>query len=453
MDNKFLFSINDIYGSLECILFLIIFLKLIRKYVIVNEQLFKLFFWGLMLRIAGLLISAFFYSGYQFGDTFVYYRVAQNISYAISQCKFSEYSKIFYLDYVNLPFKIQCILSTKEIWLELFMFPNNKAIVLIAGVISYFTFNSYLAISFFFSLWGYIGVWLIFYTFYKKYPFLLNWLYLFIIAYPTLWFWTTGVLKDPICIGSIGILFYLFFGNIKGIYKRRSVIILGVIAAVLLFIIKDYLFYIFFISLLFSYGIWYLGRINFSKNKFFLLGLTCVIAIGSFYLITNIQTLLLSSFSENIISKILNTTKYQLSVGSEAVYDLGKISISNPLSILQYLLGALNVSLFRPYLWEVKKPIMVLTALESVLTFIMIAYLLISVRFVVLYKAFKKDRFISFSFWFVVLLALAAGSISFNFGALARYKMPFIPFFFGMFLILKSNKKSYLNSRALFFYT
>jgi hypothetical protein len=89
--------------------------------------------------------------------------------------------------------------------------------------------------------------------------------------------------------------------------------------------------------------------------------------------------------------------------------------------------GAINVSLFRPYLWEVKNPLMLLSALESFALLILTVYILFKKR-MLFFRAFG-DPNVLFCAVLSITFAFAVGISTFNFGTLARYKIPLLPFY------------------------
>jgi hypothetical protein len=104
-------------------------------------------------------------------------------------------------------------------------------------------------------------------------------------------------------------------------------------------------------------------------------------------------------------------------------------------SMIKLAPQAVNVSLFRPYLWEVRNPLMLLSALES-----------LGLLFLTIYTVYKARRYlfgalgnptILFCLMFSVSFAFAVGISTFNFGTLTRYKIPLLPFYLmAMILIL-----------------
>jgi hypothetical protein len=101
---------------------------------------------------------------------------------------------------------------------------------------------------------------------------------------------------------------------------------------------------------------------------------------------------------------------------------------------------AIVVSLFRPYLWEVKNPLMLLSALESL--FLLIVSTIIAVRLNVRLFRGMDNPTVLFTFIFSIVFAFAVGVSTFNFGTLVRYKIPMLPFFLvALFLIWDYSKR------------
>lgn len=98
---------------------------------------------------------------------------------------------------------------------------------------------------------------------------------------------------------------------------------------------------------------------------------------------------------------------------------------------------AVNVSLFRPYLWEVRNPLMLLSAMESFLFLSITIFLLL--RYPMAFVKAFSDPNILFCFIFSLVFAFGVGVSTFNFGTLARYKIPLLPFY-ALGLVLMVNK-------------
>jgi hypothetical protein len=105
---------------------------------------------------------------------------------------------------------------------------------------------------------------------------------------------------------------------------------------------------------------------------------------------------------------------------------------------------AINVALFRPYIWEVNNPLMLLSAIESLTILLICVYISIR-RNVTIVSAFSTPDVV-FMLVFSLTFAFAVGVSTYNFGTLVRYKIPMIPYF----LISLGLIASYSNKEAKF---
>ncbi len=101
---------------------------------------------------------------------------------------------------------------------------------------------------------------------------------------------------------------------------------------------------------------------------------------------------------------------------------------------------AINVSLFRPYLWEVRNPLMLLSALESTLLLFLCIYILFK-KNLKIFSAFSNFN-VLFALIFSISFAFAVGVSTFNFGTLVRYKIPLLPFFLIAIILILDHSKS-----------
>ena len=90
---------------------------------------------------------------------------------------------------------------------------------------------------------------------------------------------------------------------------------------------------------------------------------------------------------------------------------------------------AVNVTLFRPYLWEAKKIIMAFSAIEAFLFLFLTLKILFTIKPAKIWQTVSRDPTIQFCFVFSFIFAFAVGISSYNFGALSRYKIPCMPFY------------------------
>jgi hypothetical protein len=103
---------------------------------------------------------------------------------------------------------------------------------------------------------------------------------------------------------------------------------------------------------------------------------------------------------------------------------------------------AINAGLYRPYLWESGSPTMFFSGLEN--SYLLFWSLILLYRTKVLgffTKIFTYPLFI-FCLSFSLFLAFSIGLTAGNFGAMVRYKIPLLPFFTSMIMVLSFMKLS-----------
>ena len=123
-------------------------------------------------------------------------------------------------------------------------------------------------------------------------------------------------------------------------------------------------------------------------------------------------------------------------------YDIGKIdnSISGLLSVAPL---AIFTALFRPQFWEVGSVTMLFSAIENTLLLLFTVFLIIYNSPIKFVRIILNEPFLLYCLFFSLIFAFGVGIAGTNFGALVRYKIPLMPFFFPMlFLSYKLNKKS-----------
>jgi hypothetical protein len=109
-----------------------------------------------------------------------------------------------------------------------------------------------------------------------------------------------------------------------------------------------------------------------------------------------------------------------------STYSLGELDGSFT-GLVKLAPQAINVSLFRPYIWEVRNPLMLMSAVESV-TLLALTIFVIFKRGATLFATLLNPHII-YCMVFSLTFAFAVGVSTFNFGTLSRYKIPLLPFY------------------------
>jgi hypothetical protein len=152
----------------------------------------------------------------------------------------------------------------------------------------------------------------------------------------------------------------------------------------------------------------------------------------------------LGSFSsvETAIDKAI-VTKNDLTRDAygENSFDIGEIDGSVG-SVVSKFPVALVAGLFRPFLWDVRNPVMLISALENSLMLLLTLRIFLVVGPFRVFSWIGKEPLLIFSFVFAVFFSFSVGLTTANFGALVRYKIPSIPFYMSLLFILDTKRKN-----------
>ena len=433
------------YLLLPVYLFAFYFIIVIRAKKYEGVALRKYLVTGFLLHMGGSILYCLviqYYYGY--GDSFGFFQGSNFIRNVIS--KTGDPFTTFFMSSDDYE-KTYGIVGASEFTLPTGIdVDSNLTIMKISAALSYISFNSYIVISLFFSLFAFAGLWKLYKTFNeilaKKSPYLLA---IIVLYTPSVCFYGSGLIKDSICLGAIGFIVY-FMHKIFVQHKiRYRHLLLLPVMIIPLFTIKNYIAIALVISMAFAYVIHV-----FLKNKKSLLKL---VVVGFVFLIS--AAIMAFSLSSTITS-IIDNSKSNIESFESSYQTLdeeengsGFANSSSDISLLGIVLRspfAIFTTIFRPFILEVRKPIMAFSALESLIALLATIYVLIKCRGFKFFYYIFTNTYIFFAFTFSMTLAVIIGLSTFNFGTLVRYRLPVLPFYFFMLLFIYIKNK---EARAL----
>ncbi len=437
---QFLF-LNDL---LLAPVFLLILFFYARKYIRdkTNPVYKKYFITALAVRMVSAITMALIYQYYYNGggDTHTYFTYLLRIRQILFESKSAFLTFVF-----TSPTDTFLIERYFEIGAAFFADTSSNLIIRIALLLSYPLLNTYILISFAFTLFCFYGCWKIFMLFQQLYPHLEKEFALACLFLPSVCFWGTGILKDPICLGALGALTYhiykLFFEKTK-IFKR---LLLIVFCFWVLKVVKVYII----LSFMPAYSFWlafrYKETIKSQLIKSMMSPFIFIfsIIIGGFVLYKIAAYSQRYAF-ENIVRTAKDTQNwlyYSSKLQGGSGYSFGNIDYT-PAGILKVFPKAVNVALFRPYLWEARKPILIPAALEGLISLFFTIRLLYKTGFSRFTKLILTNPEVQFCLVFSIIFAFSVGFTSYNFGTLVRYKIPLMPFYYIALFILSDKDKT-----------
>ncbi|MDQ6889300.1 MAG: hypothetical protein M3Z56_03340 [Bacteroidota bacterium] len=327
----------------------------------------------------------------------------------------------------------------------------NFMVTRIVVILSFITFGRYAAINLLFACLAFSGLWKLFLFFYEQYPHLHKKFAISILYFPTLVFWSSGVLKDTLCIASIGWVTYAVY---EMLYRKKSFIknmlilfFFGYLLAVLkVYILISYLpFFILFIILKNMQGI---------KNrllKYMLAPALIFMSMYGFTVVLNSYDEELGGYAVNDLTKSIQHLNGAFSAmdGNETAdsnFDLGVEFDGTFKGLIKLAPVAVFTTFFRPFLWESRKLSSLLASLESLVLLFFTIYILFKSGLKTFIKLILSDPLIMYCFIFSIVFALFVGASTLNFGTLVRYKIPCLPFYtISLFLIYEKVREKSLR--------
>jgi hypothetical protein len=323
----------------------------------------------------------------------------------------------------------------------------NFMVIRLDAIFSFITFGRYSAISLIFAAIAFSGLWKLFLFFYSQYPKMHRQFAMAILFFPTVVFWSGGVMKDTICIAALGWITHALY---ELLYLKKSILkncILLFVFGYLLVIIKVYIllayvpFFLLFIILKKIHGV---------RNtilKFVLAPVLITATIFAFMQVLNSYDKELGGYAmEDVTTTIttLNSAMAQRNGADDAAsnFKLGADfdgSYSGLIKMAPYAIGA---TFFRPFIWEAHKLSQLMAALESLVLIFFTLFTLFKGGFKIFIKLILTDPLIMYCFLFSIVFALFVGTSTINFGTLVRYKIPCMPFYaISLFLIYDKVKQ------------
>lgn len=375
------------------------------------------------------LVYQFYYGG---GDTFMYHTYGSRVIWNAFMDSPSAGIDLLLAD-SNNPWDVYKYAS------QIYMFrdSNSYTIVKFAAIFDFITFSTYSATACLFAVLSFIGSWQFYLTFYKQYPRLHASLAVAAFFIPSVFFWGSGLLKDSVTLAFLGIATYqcylLFIER-----KFRTVnFLLLIVSLYFLFSIRKFILQAYLPPVILWIGVSHFYRIRSVILRTLMIPFVAgLLMVSGYYTVVKIG----EDDDKYAVTRLAETarvTAYDIRYWSGRYagsgYSLGELDGSFN-TMIRLAPQAINVSLFRPYIWEVRNPLMLLSALESLLLLLLCLYILAKKRLSI-FASFSQAN-ILFALAFSLVFAFAIGISTYNFGTLVRYKVPLLPFFVTALILL-----------------
>lgn len=429
------FSLVDfLYGPIAFMI--IVIMARVRKYkMIKTNPEYKYYTKGLYVKLLGglslCLIYSLYYGG---GDTVNYF----SDGVCMMRLLFEDPTGFFVVMRDGLDISNYFYFNEDTGYPIYFRDAQTFFVVRIASVFVVLGAGSFIVTTLLFAYVSYSGIWRLYQLFIMEFPELKKQMAIAILFIPSVFFWGSGIMKDTITLSAIGYYSYSFYMLFIKREKITSSIFSIVISAYLILMIKPYIIF----ALLPGSLIWFvnrqLGTIQNSVIKFLMGPFMFTVALGGGYLLLLNMGNLLGLYSvDKVLERAVITYKdLKSDYYGGNTFDIGEFDATVP-SMLSKAPAAINVALFRPYLWESRNIVMILSGVEGLILLFLTIRMIIKLRIIGIFPMLVKNHLLTFSLIFSLFFAFSVGISTSNFGSLVRYRIPALPFFVACLFIMQ----------------
>ncbi|MHC1706159.1 MAG: hypothetical protein AB9842_01420 [Bacteroidales bacterium] len=397
-----------------------------------QDILYKYFLPGLMVKIlGGLTFTAVYTLYYKGGDCHAYFwnsKTLVNLLFKSPEPFFSilagyttPENRSFFDDTTGFPTETMYQKGGENFAVARFMVPFT-----LLG------FNDMLVATVLMNVFAFWGIWQFYKMLATMFPEMRKYIAIAVLFIPSVLFWGSGIMKDAFCLTAA----LWAAKNIFSIFimKRKipgNILVLGMNIFTLISM-KPYVVVALIPCLALAVSHQWTRKI---KNRVIsaIIGpalITTGLFAGIFFLSLFKSSMGTYSSLEGAISKaqinqqdLIRSEQY----GTHG-FDIGEFDASLG-SMLFKAPNAIIAGIFRPYLWEAGNVVMLISGLENTILLFITLFILFKAGLRRVFAAVATESYVLFAITFSLLFAFSVGLSTANFGALARYKIPAIPFF------------------------
>lgn len=404
-----------------------------------QDPLYRYFVPGLLIKLLGSTAFIVYYSNYlDGGDTVSYWYGAEALKNLFYQNPLAYFRELFgnttWEAYYN-------VYNENTGWPPSSIYKSTRHFntCRIASVPCIFVPFSFVGLTFMMGFFSFLATWKLYRTFVRNFPHLEKQLRIGILFLPSVVFWCSGIMKDTIVL--IGLSYVVYetdrFLSTTGKKSRIKFTLKLLIFSYLIFLVKPYIV----IAMAPAWLVWVnyaaLARIKNPVLKYYLLPF---LVGGTFFLAFRLyfNSSGQGEFAaDNIMEKAL-VSRNDFATNTTYGVNRAKVEVlENPSTgtILTKIPESLIMGLFRPFLWEARSPAILLSALENLFILFYFIFALIKLRLIGFFGFIRSHPLLLFSMIFSVILAFIVGFTTPLFGAMVRFRTPFLPFLISFLVV------------------
>lgn len=294
----------------------------------------------------------------------------------------------------------------------------------------------------------YGGLWKLYQTFLAEFPHLRREMAIACLFIPSCVFWGSGLMKDSFTISAVGWFTYSFYNLfIKRSWKLKYFLFLFISSFVII-AIKPYIFF----ALLPGSILWMSSSTIKKIYNPYLRALASPVllilaGVAGYYALNQIGDSLGVYKVDNVLDRaviVQQDMKADYYGGNS--FDIGDFDASLS-GISSKAPTAIFAGIFRPGLWDVRNPVMLVSASENTYLLLLTFFLLYKLKFLGFFRYINKNSMILFSLMFSLFFAFSVGLTCANFGSLVRLRIPELPFFVASLFAIRYHYEKTIEKR------
>lgn len=418
------------------LVFIFIIAGVMQRRNIERHPEYKYFNLALLAKIGGGLVFAmvylFYYKG---GDTFSYYETSLAFSKMLGKDP-GTFLEVFFGG-PTIENKSKFTSETGVPYGYIFLNGDNLMVAKLVFPLLLLGFNSYILTTMLVSVFTFLGLWRLYRMFVSYFPHLERNLAITVLFLPSVVFWGSGILKDSITIAAT----CYFIAATEGLINKKGSkipdLLLFLFSAFFILNIKPYIFIILIPGTLvwFSYK-----RLQSIKNRLFRYLIVPIVylgvLVGSYLILTSMGDVLgRYSLQKAFRMAAVINEDLQQEYYHGRTFDIGDFE-PTPTGVLSKFPIATVSGLYRPFLTEAATAMMLVSALETTFLLILTVWPFFRNKPGQLFGFLSARPLLIYCLLFSILFAFMIGVTTPNYGALVRFRIPFLPLFATTLMIM-----------------
>ncbi len=395
-----------------------------------DEETKKYFLLGFAFKIACCLGFSIIYDFYYQwgGDTYYYFKASQRLGNVLFQDPASYFRILFDLiDTTNYQ-----TLSPDISYFPDFRDSSKYAVHRFLSPFAIIGGNNYYTVNICLSTFLYLLNWKFYRYIREKINCSYKMTFICIMLVPSVGFWSSALMKDSFSF-TFNLVLVMCFAKLFLDRKIRISTIFGLLlSAYIVMELKVYILYSAIAGCMIWLGSGYLKKIKSPVFKFVVAPvLIAIVAFGGLFVLQFVSSTVGGSYGD-VDAMLGKASAAQIDLKQEYyegnAFDIGDFdgSIGGLISLGP---KAIIAGLYRPYIFESKNAVMILSGLENTVLLLLTLFVIFKAGIKYTFKQLVGNPFVSMCFLLSLVMALGIGISTSNFGALVRFKIPLIPFF------------------------